>query len=244
MSTNSNTGVNLKGLEQIFRICGREDGMAALKNRIADYYLEHDKRVAMFLKEMEQYDKPKFVGDPASNNNKERACMPKRPKKASRPRELMTFRKARNVTEGHLTLLYSKLVEEEWIDGLEVDFKALFSGELDEDCWLTWMGKFGKGTLVDLFRQLSNEGLIIVPPGYSLAYILEGHFRSQQGQVLTGLDKGDKPNVKAIPVMLACINLLKASVDQLLHRDYDDEDEDFKSVYSRFDNDGMHEEYH
>lgn len=218
--------------------------MAALRSRIADYYLEHDKSVAMFLKEMEQYDKPKFDGAPASDNNKERLRTPKRPKKSPRPRELMTFRKKGSITEAHLTLFYSKLIKEEWIDGLEVDFKALFSGEQDEDCWLTWKGKFGKGTLVDLFRQLSNEGLIIVPRGYSLAYILEGHFKDQQGQVLTGLDKGDKPNVKALPVMLACINLLKASAYQLLRGDDDEEDEDFKLVYSPFDNDGMHEVNH
>ena len=87
MATTKTQGVNLEGLDQIFKICGREDGMAALKRRVADYYLEKDKRVVAFLKEMEQYDKPKFTGDAASDNNMERAHMRTKPKKKTRERD-------------------------------------------------------------------------------------------------------------------------------------------------------------
>ena len=63
MATTKTQGVNLEGLDQIFKICGKEDGMAALKRRVADHYLEKDKRVVAFLREMEQYDTPKLVGE-------------------------------------------------------------------------------------------------------------------------------------------------------------------------------------
>ena len=63
----------------------------------------------------------------------------KKPKKATgskpkKPRETMTFGRKSGVTDGHMTLLYQKLVKEEWIEGNEADFKALFSGKRDENC--------------------------------------------------------------------------------------------------------------
>lgn len=239
MATTKAQGVNLEGLDQIFKICGKEDGMAALRRRVADYYLEKDKRVAAFLKDMEQYDKPKLTGDAASDNNKERVHTRIKPKlKQARDRELMTFRRRGSVTEGHLTLLHSKLTEEGWIDGIEGDFKALFSGQRDEACTLTWLGKYGNGTLVELFRQLVSEGLVIVPKGYSLPYILEGHFKDLEGKWLTRLDKGDKAHDKALPVIQECVDLLKMNVKQLIQKlrgVMEDEDEDFKSVYDPYD---------
>jgi hypothetical protein len=239
VATTKAQGINLEGLDQIFKICGKEDGMAALRRRVADYYLEKDKRVAAFLKEMEQYDKPKLTGDAASDKNKERVHTRRKPKKEPRGRELMTFRRRGSVTEGHLTLLHSKLTEEGWIDGIEGDFKALFSGERDEACTLTWLGKYGNGTLVELFRQLVGEGLVIVPKGYSLPYILEGHFKDQKGKWLTRLDKGDAANNKALPVIQECVKLLKTDVQRLLNSDYDD-DEDFQSKYDEHDQQDMH----
>ena len=150
----------------------------------------------------------------------------------------MTFRRKGSVTEGHLTILHSKLIDEGWIDGIEGDFKALFSGERDEACCVTWLGKYGNGTLVELFRQLVGEGLVIVPKGYSLPYILEGHFKDQEGKWLTRLDKGDKANEKALPVIEECVDLLKMNVKQLLQKlrgDMMDGDEDFQSKYDPFD---------
>ena len=238
MATTKTQGVNLEGLDQIFKICGKEDGMAALKRRVADHYLEKDKRVVAFLREMEQYDTPKLVGDAASDNNKERMHAQTNRKAKLRDRELMTFRRKSSVTEGHLTMLHSKLTEEGWIDGIEGDFKALFSGVRDEDCTLTWLGKYGNGTLVELFRQLVGEGLVIVPKGYSLPYILEGHFKDQEGKWLTRLDKGDRAHDKALPVIQECVDLLKMNVKQLLQKlrgDMMDEDEDFQSKYDPYD---------
>ena len=163
----------------------------------------------------------------------------KKPKKATgskpkKPRETMTFGRKSGVTDGHMTLLYQKLVKEEWIEGNEADFKALFSGERDEDCELTWKGLFGKGTLVELFRQFVDAGLVTVADGFTLPAILEGHFKDINGAWLTGLDKGNSANDKALPIITECVRLLKASPDQLIYGAYDD-DEDFKSEYDPFD---------
>ena len=163
----------------------------------------------------------------------------KKPKKATgskpkKPRETMTFGRKSGVTDGHMTLLYQKLVKEEWIEGNEADFKALFSGKRDENCELTWKGLFGKGTLVELFKRFVAERLITVAEGFTLPAILEGHFKDINGAWLTGLDKGNSANDKALPIITECVRLLKASPDQLIYGAYDD-DEDFKSEYDPFD---------
>ena len=163
----------------------------------------------------------------------------KKPKKATgskpkKPRETMTFGRKSGVTDGHMTLLYQKLVKEEWIEGNEADFKALFSGKRDENCELTWKGMFGKGTLVELFKRFVAERLITVAEGFTLPAILEGHFKDANGAWLTGLDKGNSANDKALPIITECVRLLKASPDQLIYGAYDD-DEDFKSEYDPFD---------
>lgn len=163
----------------------------------------------------------------------------KKPKKATgskpkKPRETMTFGRKSGVTDGHMTLLYQKLVKEEWIEGNEADFKALFSGKRDENCELTWKGMFGKGTLVELFKRFVAEGLVTVAEGFTLPAILEGHFKDINGAWLTGLDKGNSANDKALPIITECVKLLKASPDQLIYGAYDD-DEDFKSEYDPFD---------
>ena len=195
-----------------------------------------------------------FIGSPATFNNllepnstsslvgppesKPRNSKRNNRSKPARPREEMTLSRRGSVTEGHLTVFYLKLTEEGWIDGIEGDFKALFSGVRDEACTLTWLGKYGNGTLVELFRQLVGEGLVIVPKGYSLPYILEGHFKDQEGKWLTRLDKGDKAHDKALPVIQECVNLLKMNVQQLLQKlrgDMKDEDEDFQSKYDPYD---------
>ena len=163
----------------------------------------------------------------------------KKPKKATgskpkKPRETKTFGRKSGVTDGHMTLLYQKLVKEEWIEGNEADFKALFSGKRDENCELTWKGMFGKGTLVELFKRFVAERLITVAEGFTLPAILEGHFKDINGAWLTGLDKGNSANDKALPIITECVRLLKASPDQLIYGAYDD-DEDFKSEYDPFD---------
>ena len=163
----------------------------------------------------------------------------KKPKKATgskpkKPRETMTCGRRSAVTEGHIVLLYQKLVKEGWIEGNDADFKALFSGKRDEDCQLTWKGLYGKGTLVELFKRFLVEGLVKVAEGFTLPAILEGHFKDINGAWLTGLDKGNGANDKALPIITECVKLLKASPDQLIYGAYDD-DEDFKSEYDPFD---------
>ena len=166
-----------------------------------------------------------------SEKKKRVAKKSEKPKKA---RETMTFGRKSGVTDGHMTLLYQKMVKEEWIEGNEADFKALFSGKRDENCELTWKGMFGKGTLVELFKRFAAERLITVAEGFTLSAILEGHFKDANGAWLTGLDKGNSANDKALPIITECVKLLKASPDQLIYGGYDD-DEDFKSEYDPFD---------
>lgn len=168
----------------------------------------------------------------------------KKPKKATgqkpqKPRETMTFGRKSGVTEGHITLLYQKLVKEGWIEGNDADFKALFSGSRDEDCELVWLGKYGKGTLVELFKQFVQAKLIVVSEGFTLSSILEGHFKDTDGKWLTGLDKGDSANSKALPVIQECVKLLKADPERIIYGDYD-EDEDARSEYDQFDQQDMH----
>ena len=168
----------------------------------------------------------------------------KKPKKATgskpkKPRETMTFKRKGKVTEPHLLLLYMMLTKEQWIEGNDADFKALFSGSRDEDCELTWTGKFGKGTLVELFRQMVSAGQIEVPQGFTLSAILEGHFKDKQGKWLTGLDKGDSANDKALPVIQECIKQLNIDPQRLLNGDYEN-NEDFQSKYDEYDQQDMH----
>ena len=159
-------------------------------------------------------------------------------KKPQKQREIMTLKRKSGIIDGHLTLLYQKLTDEGWIEGVEADFKALFSGQRDEDCELTWTGKFGKGTLVGLFKKLAAEGLVMVPDGYTLPAILEGHFKDKSGEWLTGLDKGDSANDKAQPVIQECVKLLKIDYQRRLNGD--DDDEDFQSKYDEYDQQDMH----
>ncbi len=164
---------------------------------------------------------------------KKKSAMPEK------PRETMTFRRRGSVTEPHLLLLYMALSKEGWIEGNDADFKALFSGSRDEDCELVWLGKYGKGTLVELFKQLAEACLIDVPQGFTLPAILEGHFKDKSGNWLTGLDKGDAANDKALPVIQECIKQLKIDPQRLLKGD-DEDDEDFKSKYDQFDQQDLH----
>ena len=160
----------------------------------------------------------------------------KKPEKPEKPREVMTLKRRSKVLDGHLTLLFQKLTKEGWIDGFEANFKNLFSGQRDENCQLTWTGLYGKGTLVELFKQLIKAELIDVSAGFTLSSILEGHFMDKQGHWLTGLDNGDPAHNKALPVIQECVNLLKISPDA----DRDDLDDDFRSEYDQFDQQDMH----
>ena len=158
-----------------------------------------------------------------------------------KPRESMTFGRKNGVIDAHFALLYQKLDKEGWIKGNEADFKALFSGKRDEDCVLTWQGSYGKSTLVELFKQFVEKGLVTVASGFTLPAILEGHFKDSEGQWLTGLDKGNAANDKAQPFIQECVKLLKTDPQRLINGDYDD-DEDFRSEYDPYDHQDL--QYH
>ena len=162
-----------------------------------------------------------------------------KPEKVLKPAETMTFKRMGNVLEGHITLLFNKLVKEGWIGGNEADFKALFSGKRDENCMLTWVGLYGKSTLVELFRQFIKAGLVVLKEGYTLSSVLEGHFKDQEGKLLTGLDKGNTPNEKALPVIQECVRLLQTDPKDLIGRSYQEE-EDFLQIYDSYDHQDMH----
>ena len=141
----------------------------------------------------------------------------KKPKKPQKERQQMTFGKGKGVLDGHVSLLYIKLSGAGWLDGNEADFKRLFSGKNDS-CCLAWKGKFGKGTLDYLFRKLIEAGAVTLANGFTRSAIIEGHFKDVKGQWLTGLDKGDKPNAKAVPMIEECISLMRANPDDLLRQ--------------------------
>ena len=69
-------GIDLEGIEDVFRICGRQTGMAALDQRISEYVKAHDPRILGFLKDMEKYDRPHLQGSPGSEHNLQRKDRP------------------------------------------------------------------------------------------------------------------------------------------------------------------------
>ncbi|MDT3387795.1 MAG: hypothetical protein LIR46_08565 [Bacteroidota bacterium] len=148
-------------------------------------------------------------------------------------REKITFKKKSSVLDGHLKLLFFRLAKEQWIDGNEADFKHLFSGKNDS-CEFLWLGKYGKGTLVYLFKELLKAGLISIPDGFTLSAILEGHFKDKAGTWITGLDKGDKPNDKAKPFIEESVKLLSTDLEDLMSQ-LQGESESFEEHYDPYD---------
>lgn len=173
-----------------------------------------------------------------NKGGKPKKCTGSKPQKQ---RETMTFKRKSGVLDGHLSLLFNKLTKADWIIGEEANFKALFSGRLDAECQLTWTGEYGKGTLVELFKQMVATTLIVVPDGFTLSSILEGHFKHKNGNWLTGLDKGNGACSKALPFIEECVNLLKADPQRLIDGSYQD-DEDFPLEYDTFDHQDL--KYH
>ncbi len=151
-----------------------------------------------------------------------------------KPRETMTFQKKSSVLDGHLTLLFNNLTKEGWISGNEADFKALFSGKRDADCVITWLDKYGRGTLFNLFKAFDQEGLIIIPEGFGISTILEGHFKDSKGEWLNGLAKGNRPHAAALPVIAECVKLLQIDAHRLAYGNNQD-DEDFQAKFDPFD---------
>ena len=81
--------------------------------------------------------------------------------------------------------------------------------------------------------------VIEVPNGFSVPSILEGHFKDTRGMWLTGLDKGDKANCKASPLMVECVKILQINLKRWKYGD-EDNDEDFREEYDLYDHQDLH----
>ena len=167
-----------------------------------------------------------------------------RQNKKTAARELMTFR-SRGVHEQCLKLLYQQMVKDEWIEARTTcnDFIELFSGDRSEGI-IYWSGKYGKGTLVCLFRLMEVEGLIEYDEVFTLPKILMGHFVDTNGQALTNLDNGDPANEKAGREMQDYIKILKYNPARAIRKRHADEDDDFGpqygDAYDSYDHQGLH----
>ena len=137
-----------------------------------------------------------------------------------KPRETMTLCRRFSVTEDNLAAFFQYLQKQNWIEGNKADFMALFSGRFDKRCELIWKGKYGKGTLVELFKRLKKDGTVVVPKGFTLSRILEGHFKDSDGKFLTCLDHGNGFNPKADGEMQWCVTLMNTTDE--------DEEEDYE----------------
>lgn len=131
-----------------------------------------------------------------------------------KPRERMTFKK-RGIQDAHIRLLYQKMLELNWIskDNNEQDFLDLFSGELS-DCKIIWGTKFGKSTLVFLFKFFEASGVISVAQGYTIPNILMGHFVDEDDNYLTNLDNGDAPAPKSGKESEELLDILKINASR------------------------------
>ena len=167
-----------------------------------------------------------------------------RQNKKTAARELMTFR-SRGVHEQCLKLLYQQMVKDEWIEARTTcnDFIELFSGDRSEGI-IYWSGKYGKGTLVCLFRLMEVEGLIEYDEVFTLPKILMGHFVDTNGQHLTNLDNGDPANEKAGREMQDYIKILKYNPARAIRKRHADEDDDFGphhgDAYDSYDHQDLH----
>lgn len=159
------------------------------------------------------------------------------------PRELMTFRSC-GVHDQCLQLLYQQMIKDGWIGEatLENDFYELFSGQRSEGT-VIWLGKYGKGTLVFLFRYMEMENLITIESGFTLPHILMGHFVDVKGQFLTNLDNGDPASDKAGKEVQDYIRILKFNPARAIRKRAVDDDDIFTGFgegYDSFDHQDLH----
>lgn len=164
--------------------------------------------------------------------------------KKTSTRELMTFR-SRGINDQCLKLLYQQMVKDGWIEActLESDFLELFSGQRSEGV-IYWAGKYGKGTLVFLFRYMEMEGLIEYDAAFTLPKILMGHFVDTKGQHLTNLDNGDPASDKAGKEIEDYMKILKFNPARAIRKRAADDDDDFGpqygDAYDSYDHQDLH----
>lgn len=199
---------------------------------------KHDKAV---LDKMAADQPAKVAANRSGNSDKAPASKPDKPARPStlarvkktddKPRELMTFSK-RGILKEHLKLLYQQLVVDGWLaKETQIDaFLDLFSGERSEST-IIWAGKYGKGTLVYLFRQMELDGVISVPQGFSIPNILMGHVTDPEGNLLTNLDKGDAPAQKSGAEVMEYMNILKQNANRMGRRPARPEEDEEGDLY-------------
>lgn len=125
------------------------------------------------------------------------------------PQTFVTFTRG-TITDGHLALLYQRLLQENWI-GAKTDnnaFLDLFSGKVMRSRKIIWANVVSKGNLAKLFKMMEKEGFLIVPEGYGLNTILEAHFVDLEGKNLTNI-KGGSKSMKADAIIKDCKRLLE-----------------------------------
>ena len=188
-------GVNLEGIEDVFRICGWQSGMAVLDRRIADFVRGSDPRIIRFLREMEKYDRERLQGSPGSENNSERVVEKPvikrgRPKKtAERIGQTFTYRAKRGETNMRLQKFFQALKQLGWIasDTQQRDFIDLFSGE-ESFVRVVWLDDVN--VLAELFRELvTRKRYIQLPDGYSIWVMVNAHFWNKEGNKEFGNDR-------------------------------------------------------
>lgn len=114
------------------------------------------------------------------------------------------------ITDGHLALLYQRLLQENWIDAKTDNnaFLDLFSGKVLRCRKIIWTNAVSKGNLAKLFKMMQKEGFLNVPDGYGLNSILEAHFVDIEGKNLTNI-KGGSKSLKAEAIIKECKRLLE-----------------------------------
>lgn len=186
--------IKLEGIEDVFRICGWQSGMAVLDQRIADYVKATDSRILGFLKDMERYNKERLQGSPASENNNERIIQKPtikrgRPKKTGEKiGKTFIYKAQRGETNMRLQKLYTALVQMGWIASSTQmrDFIDLFSGE-ESYIRIVWLDDMN--VLAELFRQLVNRKKYVkLPEGYSIWVMVNAHFWNKEGNKEFGND--------------------------------------------------------
>ncbi len=193
MAVTKTQGINLEGIEDVFRICGWQTGKAALEQRIAEYVEATDGRIQGFLKDMAKYDKERLQGSPASDNNDKVVKMPVkrgRPKKAAEMiGKTFLYKAKRGETNNRLQKLYAVLVQMGWIaaDTQQRDFIDLFTGE-ESYARVVWLDDVN--VLAELFRELvTRKKYISLPNGYSIWVMVNAHFWNKNGNKEFGNDR-------------------------------------------------------
>ena len=194
MADNQAIGIDLEGLEEVFKILGWKAGVAVLDQRIAEFVKDTDQRIKGFLKGMEKYDRDRLQGSPASDNNNDRIVkVPARrgrPKKSDREiGETFTYKAKGGETNFRLQKLYEALKQMGWIarDTQQRDFIDLFSGG-ESYTHVVWLDDIN--VLAELFRQLVNiKKYVSLPKGYSLWVMVNAHFWYKEGNKEFGRDR-------------------------------------------------------